>query len=227
MFEKVEHCIVLEDDCVPDPSFFPYCQSLLAKYRDDVRVMVISGDNFQQGRQRTKYSYYFSDIVHCWGWASWRRAWQKYDGDMKMWPEIKGGNWLRDYFGNDEQVRYWTHGFDACMAGLDAWDYQWQFACLVNRGLCILPRVNLISNVGCRADATHTTISGSAAANLPSHPMQFPLLDPPFMIRDREAHQFTFSRFFRWPLPIQLWMQVRRIPLLRVVARRLRVLTQP
>lgn len=204
VFEQVEHCIVLEDDCVPDPSFFPYCQSLLAKYRDDPRIMAISGDNFQLGRKRTKYSYYFSDIVHIWGWATWRRAWQKYDSELKMWPEIKRGNWLKDFLGNDEQVRYWTNCFDSCVAGLNTWDYQWVFACWANRGLCILPSVNLISNVGFHADATHTTNSGGAAANMPTQPIRFPLVDPPFIIRDREADQFTFSQFCRAPLRVRL-----------------------
>lgn len=226
VFDQVEHCIVLEDDCVPDPSFFPYCQTLLTEYRDDLRVMAISGDNFQLRRKRTNYSYYFSDIIHIWGWATWRRAWQKYDVELSLWPEIKRGNWLKDFLGNDEQVRYWTSCFDACVAGLNTWDYQWLFACWVNRGLCILPSVNLISNIGFHADGTHTTKRGSVLANMPTQPICFPLVAPPFIIRDREADQFTFSQFLRPPLSGWLRQLLARITLLRTLVFRLRVLAR-
>lgn len=89
VFSEVEEAIILEDDCLPAPSFFRFCETLLARYRDDERVMTISGDNFQLGNSRTEYSYYFSKYTHIWGWASWRRAWQHYDVDMKSWTDDK------------------------------------------------------------------------------------------------------------------------------------------
>lgn len=191
VFQTVEHCILLEDDCLPDPSFFPYCQELLQRYENDERVMVISGDNFQNGRKRTGYSYYFSGIVHVWGWATWRRTWKKYDIAMKLWPEIKQGGWLKDIWASESHAAMWTHNFDAIHAGYDTWDHQLTFALYINNGLCILPSVNLISNVGFGPDATHTKVVCSDA-NRPRSAMSFPLHHPPFMIRDLTADKATY-----------------------------------
>jgi hypothetical protein len=83
VFEQVEQAIILEDDCLPHPSFLPFCEDLLDKYQDDQRIMTRSGNNFQFGRKRTEYSYYFSRYTLIWGWATWRRAWQHYDAEMK------------------------------------------------------------------------------------------------------------------------------------------------
>ncbi len=96
VFSNVEEAIILEDDCVPHLTFFPFCEELLEKYRYDTRIASISGQNVQFGRERTNYSYYFSRYNHCWGWATWRRAWQHFDFDMKLWPEIKKGHLLDD-----------------------------------------------------------------------------------------------------------------------------------
>jgi hypothetical protein len=102
VFSLCDRAIVLEDDCLPDPSFFRFCDELLDRYRDDERVMAISGDNFQLGRRRTRYSYYLSRYNHCWGWATWRRGWQHYDHRMQLWPLVRDGGWL------------WTHGAAEC-----------------------------------------------------------------------------------------------------------------
>jgi len=88
VFEQVAEAIILKDDCVPHPTFFRFCEELLEKYREDERVMHISGSNFQPGYTRGPFSYYFSRFNPIWGWASWRRAWQHYDLNMKLWAEL-------------------------------------------------------------------------------------------------------------------------------------------
>lgn len=194
VFEQAAEAIILEDDCLPHPSFFRYCADLLEKYRDDERVMMISGDNFQLGRRRTPYSYYFSRHTHIWGWASWRRAWRYYDVRMEGWPALRESDWLMDLHGDERVTRHWRAGFDQVYEGrLDTWDYQWAYACWSQNGLIILPEVNLVTNIGWRADATHTRTEESMAAGLESHEMEFPLRHPPQMLRDREADQFTFE----------------------------------
>ena len=136
VFEQVEECIILEDDCIPHPSFFQYCEELLEKYRNDDRIMAISGDNFQFGKKRTDHSYYFSRYVHIWGWATWRRAWEKYDVTMSKWPEIKAGNWLQDIISDPPIEQVWRNNFENVYKGnIDTWDYQWTFACWINSGL--------------------------------------------------------------------------------------------
>ena len=88
VFETVEEAIILEDDCVPSLSFFPFCEQLLEQYRHDSRIMSISGSNFQFGKNKTSYSYHFSHFFHGWGWASWQRAWEHCDLNLGLWPKI-------------------------------------------------------------------------------------------------------------------------------------------
>jgi len=201
VFEKEEEAIILEDDCVPHPAFFRFCEELLARYRHDDRIAHIGGTNYQFGRRRTPHSYYFSRYNHIWGWASWRRAWKDYDVDMKIWPEVRDGNWLQDVLTEKRLVRYWQKNFDKVFAReIDTWDFQWTLACWVNSRLSILPAVNMISNIGCNADATHTLDSNSRVANMQVEGAVFPLSHPPIMVRDRQADCFTEQSLVRHPL---------------------------
>ena len=186
-FENVEEGIILEHDCVPHPTFFQFCQELLEKYREDERIFVITGDNFLFGHKRTDYSYYFSRYVHCWGWATWRRAWLHYDGEIKIWPEIKNGNWLKDVVGSAGAVRWWSNRFQHAYENkIAAWDYLWVFSCWMQNGLTITPNVNLISNIGFGPEATHTK-SKSRIMNMETTAMDLPLRHPPFVIIDTQA----------------------------------------
>ena len=199
VFQNVEQAIILEDDCLPHPTFFRFCEELLEKYRDDERIMAISGDNFQFGRKRTEYSYYFSRYNHCWGWASWSRAWRHYDITMSLWPQIREGDWLKDMLCNPEAVKYWKKIFEITYKGrINSWAYRWTFACWIQGGLSILPNVNLASNIGFGEEATHT-MSKSRLANMPVEVMTFPLQHPPYMIRDTLADEFTQKNHFGPP----------------------------
>ena len=198
VFDTVEEAIILEDDCLPHPSFFQFCEELLEYYRHDQRIMVISGDNFQFGRKRTEYSYYFSRYNHIWGWASWRRAWQYYDLKMKLWQEISDGSWLESILGETQAVKYWTKIFQTAYDNkVDSWDYRWTFACWIQNGLTILPNVNLVSNIGFGADATHTSRAIQSVVNNPVREMSFPLQHPPFITRHFEADRFTWENIYR------------------------------
>lgn len=209
VFEQVEECIILEDDCIPHPSFFQYCEELLEKYRDDDRIMAISGDNFQFGHKRSDDSYYFSRYVHIWGWASWRRAWEKYDVTMSSWPEVNAGNWLRDIVSDPAIEQVWRNNFENVYKGnIDTWDYQWTFACWINNGLTILPQVNLISNIGFDDQATHTT-SQSVFAEMAVEEMKFPLQVPIQVVRNSEADRFTDQKMFYRPLWKRIASRIR------------------
>lgn len=202
VFNQVEEAIVLEDDCLPHPTFFPFCQDLLEKYRYDERIGTIVGQNVQFGRKRTEYSYYFSVYNRCWGWATWRRAWQYFDFDMKLWPEIKERQFLKDILINPTAVRYWHELFeDTYQRHINTvWDYQWTFTCWLRSQLSIVPNVNLISNIGFGNDATHSTgTKGSFIkkyAAMPVEAISFPLKHPPFMIRDLKSDIFMQKTFF-------------------------------
>ncbi|MEX6776302.1 class I SAM-dependent methyltransferase [Limnospira fusiformis] len=195
VFEQVEEAIILEDDCLPHPTFFRYCQELLEKYRDDERIMMISGDNFQFGRTRTEYSYYFSRYGHIWGWASWRRAWTKYDNSMQLWPELRDNHWLDDILESPQAVAYWSRIFEGVYNGFNTWDYIWLFTLWANQGLTILPHVNLVSNIGF-GSGTHTTNSNSPLANMSVEVMNFPLKHPAKIHRNIQADDFTDKYMF-------------------------------
>lgn len=198
VFNLVEEAIILEDDCVPHPTFFPFCEELLDRYRNDERIMVIAGDNFQLARQRTKYSYYFSRYPHCWGWATWRRAWKYYDKEMKLWPEIRDENWLDSVLEDPEALEYWTQIFQTTYENRNnSWAYSWGLSCWVQSGLTILPNVNLITNIGFDVESTNTVNRESPLANLPIQEMYFPLQHPPFVMRHAEADRFTQNSVFR------------------------------
>ena len=192
VFSTVEEAIILEHDTLPHPTFFRFCQELLTQYRDDTRVMNISGCNFQFGQQQTSYSYYFSHFVHCWGWGSWRRAWRHYDVNMSLWPEAARGGYLSSILGHDLGLTYWHKIFELTYLGyINTWDYQWVFNCWSQNGLSILPQVNLVSNIGFDDQGTHTTNSSSRVANLATEPMNFPLLAPLFLLPDVAADEIT------------------------------------
>ena len=195
-FNHVEEGVILEDDCLPHATFFSFCQELLNYYRDDKRIMMIGGSNFQFGRKRTLDSYYFSMYTIIWGWASWRRAWKNYDVNMKLWPEIRDGGWLQDLLGSKKSANHWAKMFEnVYWGGIDTWDYQWNFACWVHHGLTIIPNVNLISNVGCGKDSTHTSDSADKRANLHVQEMKFPLQHPSFVIHNMAADEHIRRTF--------------------------------
>ena len=184
-FAHVEEGIVLEDDCLPSQSFFYYCQELLGHYRSDTRIMQVCGSNLLNVPGRSGHSYFFSNYGPVWGWASWRRAWQHYDVEMKLWPEIKDKN-LHEYFcQSPEEVKYRLDLYDKVHSGeIDTcWDYQWGFAKMINAGLSITPATNLISNIGFGVDATHTTAVCSYS-DLSVTDLTMPLNHPQFVLRD-------------------------------------------
>ena len=196
VFQTVEEAIILEDDCLPHPTFFRFCEELLERYRDDKRIGMISGDNFQFGRKRTKYSYYFSRHCHIWGWASWRRAWTNYDVDMRLWPEISSDNWLKTVFKRKRDVKLWNNIFCSVYDNkINTWDFQWTFCCSINHTLSIMPSVNLVSNIGFIAESTHTA-HYNIFSNMKVEAMSFPLRIPPFMLVDVEADNYTMKNNF-------------------------------
>jgi hypothetical protein len=157
VFEECDQAVILEDDCLPHPEFFGYCDELLCRYRDEPKVMQISGTNAQGGRSRTQFSYYFSRYNHVWGWATWRRAWRLYDGNPTDWAEVIWSKKYRRVFTGNSERKEWHDLFRAVEEGhVDTWDCQWFLTLLRAGAFAATPDVNLISNLGFRNDATHT-----------------------------------------------------------------------
>lgn len=200
-FDQEEQGIILEDDCLPSQTFFRYCQELLSKYRDDSRVMHIGGNNFLGGwHNDPDYSYYFSRSGHIWGWATWRRAWQKFDFDILLYKKLKEKGFFENFFLNPFEKMYRLRKFDKTVANrgkVDWWDYQWDFARYANSGLAIVPKINLVKNLGFGQDATHTVTGTEDMTSLEAMEMEFPLRHPAFVIRDIESDKKYFSRFMK------------------------------
>lgn len=179
-FEHEEDGIILEDDCLPAESFFPFVSALLDRYRDEERIMHVGGSNHQRGTKRTPADYYFSRYEHVWGWGSWRRAWQKYDYEMATWRVSRDKAWLGSLFGDPRRTGgFWAGIFDEVKAGrIDTWDYQWRYTIWDHEGCAIIPEVNLISNIGFDERGTHTRDGASLDANRPLGSLRFPLSHP-------------------------------------------------
>lgn len=163
-FDNVEEGIILEDDCLPAESFFRYCESMLEKYRNDNRIMHISGENpLEQGL--CSKSYYFSQIPHIWGWATWKRAWNKYNVNFEAFDTFLKFNLIQNVFEQKEAQKYWNKVFNRVYNGeINTWDYQWTYALFVNNGLSINPNKNLISNIGFgHVNACHTSENAKCA----------------------------------------------------------------
>lgn len=196
-FEHVEHGIILEDDCYPSDDFFPFMDAVLKYHANNPRIMMISGNNFQQGKRHTPYSYFFSRACHIWGWATWRRAWQHYDFNMMHYPQFRNDHVLENLFDSPSAAAHWQSIFDKMLRKeIDTWDYQWVFTVLSQDGLAVYPESNLVSNIGFGEDATHTTDAQHSLANMSTHSIG-QILHPPFIFPNREADAFTADQFFK------------------------------
>lgn len=206
VFDQVEQAIILEDDCLPHPTFFRYCEELLEKYKDDERVMHISGDNF--GYQRPAGvvdSYYFSMFAHVWGWATWRRAWAKYDVGMTTWGDSTFRETVLSRFPKNQRA-YWRYMWNLTYREeKKTWAFQWVYACVAHEGLCAMPYENQITNIGFGAGGTNTKGGESGLANLQTNDITFPLSHPAHFQTNPNADEHISQLAFKNPSYIKKW----------------------
>ncbi|MBC8065707.1 MAG: glycosyltransferase family 2 protein [Chlorobia bacterium] len=210
-FEQEEEGIVLEDDCVPDPTFFRFASEMLDKYRNDDRIATIAGTNYLLGSQDFEASYYFTKYLFVWGWASWRRVWKDYDFHIRQWPKFRDEGRLHRVFPNRRSLKYWTMVFDLTHdETLNAYDYQFFFSQMINNRMSIVPAKNLISNIGWGAESTNTA-NRNPEMGMQTFPMGFPLKHPIFFVPDETADQFTEELMFAKPLRRKVMNRLGRI----------------
>jgi len=199
-FENVEEGIILEDDCLPCQSFFWFCQELLEKYRDDERIMQISGSNYLFGKTIGNASYYFSRLNDVWGWATWKRAWRFYDINMKSFPVFKQQKQIDNYFDNKRISRwamsYFEEDFKMANSSCGIWSSQWSYAMCAQNGLTIAPNVNLVSNIGINEEATHSKRSFRLYADVKSYEIE-QIIHPEFILPNREADEIRFRVIYK------------------------------
>lgn len=187
--------IILEDDCLPSPSFFQFCQELLVKYRDDKRIWQIAGYSVLQPNDLDYASYYFSQMTMIWGWASWADRWQGFDLFMHKYPEFLKRKYLNSITG-DYRLKVWHKQlFDANVGRHDTWDCQWYFMALVNHGISVTPKISMIQNIGFEtANSTHPAILDKTTASIVAGDMEFPLVHPEFFCPDPKLEGI----YYKW-----------------------------
>lgn len=208
LFARVDRAILLEDDCVPHPSFFPFCEEMLERYRDEPRVMTVSGCDFRFGLLDDDASYGFSRYPLIWGWATWARAWRHHDPAMSGLAEAIEDGTLERQLGDPLVARYWAFVLDRERRIASTWDYAWLWSCWRQGALSVHPHVNLVSNIGFDAGATHTRDSRDALAGLPTEPMGFPLRHPPAVARDVAGDEMIEQTVFSGSLG-RMWQRLR------------------
>lgn len=195
-FEREEEGIILEDDCLPSNDFFRFCDEMLERYRLDTRIRHIGGSNLQQGKQWGEAGYYYSNLTHVWGWASWRRVWQQYDKELEAYTAEDVQNAFADIFTEPIIINTWAQIFNQLKAGqIDTWDYQLTFINFFNNSLSVIPNVNLISNIGFGDGATHTIDAGNRYNSLPHQPLG-EIIHPLYIVPQKQADYDTLAHDF-------------------------------
>ncbi|MGH8018076.1 MAG: hypothetical protein ACREIA_07265, partial [Opitutaceae bacterium] len=200
VFEQVGEAVILEDDCVPDPSFFTYCDELLERYRDDERVMVVGGNNYLP-HPDFEYSYTFHRFMNTHGWATWRRAWRRYDFHLTSWPELRKAGRLESLLEDPRFSSFWRQIFDRLYVRSgtsDIWDFQLHYALMACGGFGVAPCVNLVSHVHSSEESTHMP-PGHYLLSIPTAPMPFPLAHPPEVTWDVDYDRKVFDAVFSNP----------------------------
>ena len=204
-FEHEQKGIILEDDCIPSISFFSFCDKMLKKYQDKDNIRVISCSNFQKDNIVGKGDYYVSKYAHCWGWATWKRAWKSYDNNLSFWDTLrKSNNWSKLHE-NKIEKKYWTKIFDKVKnKEIDSWAYVWQAAIWNDNGGTVTPTKNLVKNIGFNENATHTISTKKISVFNLSEEINDEIIEPISEEINKDADRFVFNNHFNgkynfWP----------------------------
>lgn len=196
-FENENEGIIIEDDCLPNISFFHFCSELLEKYRNDNTIGHIGGTNFQKGIVRGNGSYYFSNYSHVWGWATWKRAWNLYDLNLNNLNMFIEKEMINDIAYCVSEKNYWLDKFDSTNSGkINTWDYQWLFSLWFHKLKSITPNVNLVSNIGFDERGTHEKKSNNKFSNIETKELDF-ILYPKNKNIDKQADQYTYYNVYK------------------------------
>jgi len=192
VFSAVESAIILEDDCIPSLTFFDFCEKYLDEYADDERYMSISGTRLSPIKNELQPI--FSKYSICWGWATWGRAWKKYDFNLSDFDDLSKRDFFRYHLGGVRPSLYWKYIFSCVVSGnINSWAYRWMLSCWKENGLSIVPPKNLISNVGHGEDATHTK-DLNAFLNKESHGFEVSKLNTPYL--DYKSDKWIEDNFY-------------------------------
>ncbi len=197
VFANNEKAIILEDDCVPSNSFFYFCEELLIKYKDSTEIMHIGGLNMQDEKNKVDNSYYFSRIAQIWGWATWKRAWKKYDVKMSDWPLIKNEGIINKVLKDKYNIDYFNYLFERMYRGeLSTWDVAWTYTCMKEGAYAIVPNRNMIKNIGFGVNSTHSNGIKGNFGNFKLEEIDFPLVHPQSIFQNEIADELIYKKVF-------------------------------
>ncbi|MFH1360098.1 MAG: hypothetical protein ABIJ41_03565 [Candidatus Omnitrophota bacterium] len=206
-FEQVEEGIILEDDCLPSNSFFFFCQELLERYRKDERIMQITGSNYGYVDPAFPYDYFFTKYAVIWGWATWKSAWSKMDLDLPYLEECITLSFLDTVYFSKGEILKSINDFKKYKKGrIDTWDYPWNFSMITHNGLAVVPRLNLITNIGFDGDSTHTgNIRDPRIKSILSDFSSWPLNHPSYCVKNSHFDHLVSRqrRASKWQCIIQ------------------------
>ena len=227
-FQYENSGIILEDDCIPSSKFFEFCERMLKKFENNNQIKVVSGSNFHDNKKFGEGDYYFSKYAHCWGWATWKRAWLEYDDKMENWKEFKKSKNWEELHINFYERKYWTKIFDKVIKRkIDSWAYVWLYSVWYKNGITITPNFNMINNIGFGPDATHTFKSKNISIRQEILENSDIIKDPREIYVNRNADEIIFETHFNgkfnfWPWriiyilkilikdPITFWMKLKK-----------------
>jgi len=201
LFQQEEMGIILEDDCLPNQSFFQFCEKILERYKSDDRIMHINGNNYgahNSNFSQSNYSYHFGRMPQAWGWASWRRAWKKFQWRLENYQNFKEIDYLENVFSKKNHIKRQIKRWELVQnEKIDTWDFQWQYAVISNHGLTVVPKKNLISNIGFGENATHTKSDNSHKAAIKAEEIEIPLSHPDIIVPDQKI-DFWYQKIDFW-----------------------------
>ena len=198
-FENVDKGIILEDDCVPTPDFYTFCEVLLTRFENDLRIFNICGNKIAPNTFETESGYYFSKIAYNWGWATWANRWELHLENLKVMPELFQKEEIKNILPNKSHIKnFEKFVMDSLENRLDAWDYQWRFSILTNNGLSIMPSNNLIEYVGFGEESTHTSSSEDSTIPRETSKINWPLNHPTAIVPNSIVDNYILSDIYNW-----------------------------
>ncbi len=223
-FSIVDKCMVLEDDDVPSQSFFPFCKEMLDKYENDERISMISGFNIDEVTEDCPYDYFFTSTFGIWGWASWRRVIDQWDGQYSFLDDAYNMGQLKALAEQRKYRKDMIKMFRNHRAtGKEYYESIFWASMLFNSGLAILPSKNQINNLGLMADSTHFTASAKTTPKrflkiftMKRYELEFPLKHPKYVI-ENVGYKERLYKILAWRHPLtkisysleELWLNIR------------------
>ena len=204
-FKKNYKGIILEDDCIPNKSFFEFCNKMFSFYKNSNKVGCITGDNFLSNKFKFKNGYYLSKYANCWGWATWRRTWKLYKKNINFWPNFKKSKSWKTNFLSSKERKYWSLVFDQCYKNkIDSWAYSWTLSLWKNNLLTVTPSKNLVKNIGLSTSRKKIFMLSSTIYKMKNLNVKKIKLNNNLKI-DQKADNYVFEKHFKGNMKIRLW----------------------